>query len=263
MKPLFRWTVGGCIQQGLDIMAESIDRTTSALGEDTFDWMICYNGLNSDQLSFLKDAVGSRPIVLEPQNWTDCAIPDQCQSPARQDGSFEWNGNICGGTLWKVAPARKRIEVHEIVMDNDIVMLKAIPMIEEFLSSDKVMILEEPIRFYGAYDKFHDSGAPYLNSGFMGFPPGYDFGAAIRQKWEDKTPKFNLSQADEQGLLMLTLKDQPNIRVGVEYVTEILGKDYNKKFTGNEYSIHFTQSNKMPNHQFWLQYKQTINGAVF
>lgn len=261
-KPLWRWTCGSCLQQGLDILAESIDRTIAALGEDRFDWMICYNGLNSDQLMFIKNAIGSRPIMLESQDWVDCAIPDQCNSPVRSDGSFEWNGNRCGGTLWKVAPARKRIETHEIVMDNDIVMLKTIPAIEEFLeATDKVMILEEPIRFYGVYDKYFD-GPPYLNSGLMGFPPGYDFAAALRQKWEDKIPQFNLSQADEQGLLMLTLKDHLNIRVDVKYMREVLGKDYNKKITGSEYSIHFTQSNRMPNHYCWLQYQEIINSAV-
>lgn len=273
MKPLFRWTCGPCLQQGLDILIESINRTTSALNFDQFDWMICYNGLNSDQLSFIERAIGNRNIILEPQNWIDCAIPDQCNSPIRSDGSFEWNGNTCGGTLWKVAPARKKIETHEIVMDNDIIMLKAIPMIEEFLAGDKVMILEEPIRFYGFYDSFFGNDLPFLNSGLMGFPPGYDYGAALRQKWEEKTewsqeqnkniPHFNISQADEQGLLMLTLRDQPNIRIPVEYVREVLGKDYNKKITGSEYAIHFTQANRMPHHHCWHQYQQIINEAVF
>ena len=273
MKPLFRWTCGPCLQQGLDILAESIDRTTAALGEDEFDWMICYNGLNSDHVAFLQNVIGDRPIVLEPQNWLDCAIPDRCGTPIRPDGSFEWNGNTCGGTLWKVAPARKRIDTHEIVMDNDIIMLKAIPMIEEFLDDDKVMILEEPICFYGYYERFHDRNPPYLNSGLMGFPPGYDYAAALRQKWEKhtewsdeekkKVPLFNISQADEQGLLMLALKDHDNIRVPVEYMTEVLGKDYNKKITGSEYAIHFTQANRMPRHHCWLQYQQIISGAVF
>lgn len=267
-KPLWRWTVGSCLQQGLDILAESIDRTTAALGEDSFDWMICHNGLNSEQLKFIKQVIGDREIALEPQQWSDCAIPDQCNSPIRPDGSFEWNGNKVGGTLWKVAPARKRIGSHEIVMDNDIVILRAIPMIEEFLASDKVMILEEPIRFYGFYDKFH-SDAPYLNSGLMGFPPGYNYGFELRETWEkhltkDNTPLFNLSQADEQGLLMLTLRSFPDqIRVPVEYMREVLGKDYNNKITGSEHAIHFTQANRMPLHHCWLQYQNIVNNAVF
>lgn len=268
MKPLFRWTVGSCLQQGLDILAESIDRTTAALGEDSFDWMICHNGLNSEQLKFIQNIIGDREIVLEPQQWSDCAIPDQCGTPLRPDGSFEWNGNKVGGTLWKVAPARKRIETHEIVMDNDIVMLKAIPMIEEFLESSKVMILEEPIRFYGFYDKFHAVEPPYLNSGLMGFPPGYDYGVDLKETWlkctDGQSPKRNISQSDEQGLLMLALRNFPDqIRVPVEYVREVLGKDYNNKITGSEYAIHFTQSNRMPRHHCWLQYQAIVSNAVF
>ena len=37
MKPLFRWTVGSCLQQGLDILAESINKTTQVLGLDHSD----------------------------------------------------------------------------------------------------------------------------------------------------------------------------------------------------------------------------------
>lgn len=274
-KPLFRWTCGPCLQQGLDILAESIQRTTAALGEDRFDWMICYNGLNSDQLEFIKGAIGNKNIILEPQNWIDCAIPDQCRFPTRPDGSFELDGKRCGGTLWKVAPARKRINAHEIVMDNDIVILKKIPAIEEFLEqTEKVMILEEPIRFYGAYDEHFEEGGPYLNSGLMGFCPGYDFGKAIREKWENTTkwsedhgkfiPHFNISQADEQGLLMLALKDMPNIRIDLKYVSEVLAKSYSKKINGSEYAIHFTQANRVNNHNYWEEYKKiVINNTVF
>lgn len=263
MKPLFRITVGSCLQQGLDILVESLDRTIVALGEDRFDWMICYNGLNSDQIQFIKSNIGTRPIQLEAQDWADCCIPDTCNSPVRADGSFEWNGNSCGGTLWKVSPARKRIESHEIVMDNDIVILRNIPAIDKFLEADdKVLILEEPIRFYGRYDKFFGEGPPYLNSGLMGFYPGYDFGKCVREKWEEKTPHYNISQADEQGLLMLTLKDQPSIRVSKDHVKEVLGKDYSVKLTGFEHAIHFTQANRLNNHHCWLQYKKMTEGLI-
>ncbi len=98
-KPLFRFTVGPCLQQGLDVLAESINRTTRVLGIDNFDWMICYNAVTRESLEFIKKAIGDRPIELFAQNWIDCPIDDHCQSPMRNDGSYEWNGNRCGGTL--------------------------------------------------------------------------------------------------------------------------------------------------------------------
>lgn len=265
-KPLYRWTVGGCLQQGLDILAESIEITTKTLGIDTFDWMICYNGLTSDNIEFLKKAIGDKPVELVAQDWKNCAIPDTCKSPRRSDGSYEWDGRRCGGTLWKVSPARMRLNSHEIVADNDVIILKQIPAIEEFLNSkDKVLILEEPIRFYGRYEKyFEDRKPPYLNSGFMGFCPGFDFGKAIRTVWEshkefnteaqEETPLFNLTQADEQGLLMLTLKQYPNLRINKSFVKEILAQDRNAVVDGTEYAIHFTQGNRLPRHLGWIQY---------
>lgn len=267
MKPLFRWTCGGCLQQGLDILAESLEQTTKALGIDRFDWMICYNGLTCDDIAFLQTAIGDKPIELVSQDWKDCAIPDTCRTPRRSDGSFEWNGNRCGGTLWKVSPARVRIDAHEIVMDNDVVILKAIPAIEQFLEQDdKCLILEEPIRFYGRYAEYLPDSPPFLNSGLMGFCPGYDFGMEIRQKWEtthpDQHPFFNLTQADEQGLLMLTLQDYPNVRIDKSFVREVLAQDRGAKITGNEHAIHFTQGNRLPVHLCWNQYKKIQENNV-
>lgn len=257
IKPLFRWTIGPCLQQGLDILAESIKRTTQALGIHNWDWAICYNGINKDQLEFIKNSVGTKPIQLIPQSWANCPIPDNCQSPQRKDGSFEGNGNRCGGTLWKVCPARLRMETHEIVMDNDVVLLKEFPQIDEFLKNiDKALILEEPIRFYGRYDCLFASDTPCLNSGFMGFPPGFDFGSEILRQWEKYGKYQNLTQADEQGILTYSLSQIANIRIKKEQMVEVLNRDFNTLITGNEQALHFTQSNKIPNHLPWQRYQK-------
>lgn len=257
-KPLLRWTVGDCLQQGLDILAESVNRTTKTLGVDNFDWVICYNGLNRDALEFLQKAIQGKPIQLMCQSWATCPINDNCQTPRRRDGSFEWNGNRCGGTLWKVCPARVRMETHEIVMDNDIVLLKKFPQIDEFLSqNDKALILEEPIRFYGRYDCLFPANEACLNSGFMGFPPNYDFGGKLNENWRKYGSYTNLSQADEQGLLTYTLNQLPSIRIKNTQMIEVLHSDYATKLTGKEEAIHFTQANRIPNHRHWGRYKET------
>jgi hypothetical protein len=259
-KPLFRWTVGNCLQQGLDILAESINRTTRALGIENWDWAICYNGLNRDDLKFLQGVIGNRPIQLVPQHWATCPIPDNCQTPRRKDGSFEWNGNRCGGTMWKVCPPRLRMETHEIVMDNDIVLLKKFPQIDEFLSSnDKALILEEPIRFYGRYDCLFGAEETYLNSGLMGFPPGYDYGSAIYDNWEKYGKYMNLTQADEQGILTYTLNQLPSVRIKKEQMIEVLHRDFKTKLTGHEQGIHFTQANRIPNHHQWQKYQELVS----
>lgn len=263
MRPLLRWTVGNCLQQGLDILSESINRTTRALGLDSWDWALCYNGLNKDQVQFLQKSIGDRPIQLVAQNWADCPINDNCQSPRRKDGSFEWNGNHCGGTLWKVCPARMRPEAHEIVLDNDIVLLRKFPQIDEWLAqTEKALILEEPIRFYGRYDCLFPAEGPFLNSGFMGLPPAFDFGAAIAKNWEQYGSYLNLSQADEQGLLTYTLSRLPSLRIKQDQMVEVLHRDFKTKLTGREFGIHFTQSNRIPNHHSWNKYQEIMKQGI-
>jgi hypothetical protein len=260
-KPLFRFTVGNCQQQGLDILAESIKRTTEALGLDRFDWLICYNGLSPENIDFLVQSIGGKPIQLFEQDWSACPVDDVCQSPRRPDGSLEWNGNKCGGTMWKVCPPRMRIESHEIVMDNDIVILKRIPQVDQFLTAtDRALILEEPIRFYGRYDDLFGAGAPYLNSGLMGFPPGYDYANAIRRVWEANGRFQNISQADEQGLLTYTLSRLPSFRIKPSQMKEVLARDFKARITGEEEAIHFTQANRITAHKSWNDYKKVMYG---
>lgn len=256
-KPLWRWTVGSCLKQGLEVLAESIKKTTSTIGIDKFDWLICHNGLSIESVDFLKNAIGDRPITLFEQHWSMCPVEDVCQTPHRPDGSLEWNGNKCGGTMWKVCPPRMRIESHEIVMDNDIVILKGLSAVDDFLkSSSHALVLEEPIRFYGRYDHMFGAGGPYLNSGLMGFPPGYDFAAAIQRVWEANGKLQKLSQADEQGLLTYTLSRLPSCRIKPTQMKELLARDFKERIVGDEEAIHFTQANRIPTHRAWQDYKK-------
>ncbi len=263
-KPLFRFTVGPCIPQGLEVLKESVKKTTATLGIDAFDWMICHNGLSEDEQAQLSDMTKDLPIVLYEQSWNFVPIPDDQEwaTPKRKDGSFEWNGNHCGGTLWKVCPARMRMESHEIVMDNDIVLLEKFPQIDHFLKSTHMaLILEEPIKFYGRYDAQFGDKEPYLNSGFIGFPPGYDYGAEILRVWEETGSFQKLSHSDEQGLLMYTLSRLPSVRIKKHQMVELLATDVDasKRLTGKEAGLHFTQANRIPNHLSWKKYKEIMS----
>ncbi len=251
MKPLFRWTIGSVIKQGLDILEESISKIFE-IYDSQFDFMVCYNGLNRNELNYLKHITSNYPIELMHQNWATCPISDNCWSP-RKGNDIEINGKKCGGTLWKVCPARIRIDSHEIIMDNDIVLLKKLPQIDEFLAcNNKNLILEEPLRFYGRYNNLFDFGEN-LNSGLMGMYPGFNFEAEIVKTW-NKNGKYTYhSQADEQGLLMSTLKNQPNIRINKQFVKELLA-NHPSTINGQEHALHFTQANRSEKHNSWNHY---------
>ena len=148
-------------------------------------------------------------------------------------------------------------------MDNDIVLLKKFGQIDEWLSqSSKTLILEEPIRFYGRYDSLFPQEGAFLNSGFMGLPPGYDFGAAIKKNWTDNGSYLNLTQADEQGLLVYTLNQKPSIRIHAHQMVEVLHRDMTTIITGREEGVHFTQSNRMPNHYAWKKYREVTRNVI-
>jgi hypothetical protein len=151
------------------------------------------------------------------------------------------------------------METHEIVMDNDIVLLKKFPQIDEFLAAtNKSLILEEPIRFYGRYDCMFGPDDSCLNSGLMGFPPAYDFGSEIQKYWEKHGRYANLTQADEQGLLTYTLNQIPSVRIRKDQMVEVLHRDFVTKLSGHEQGIHFTQANRIPNHHQWGKYKEIV-----
>lgn len=262
-RPLFRWIIGNCLPQGIEILSESIETTTKCLGLHNWDWAICYNGITKEEVIGLNEIIDGRPISLIAQNWQTCPVNDECQSPRRNDGSYEYDGKRCGGTMWKVCPARMRMDSHEIIMDNDIVVLNKLPQIDEWLSQEeKTLILEEPIRFYGRYDHLFPQNEPFLNSGFIGLPPGYDFGNEILNNWKEHGSLNKLSQADEQGLLVYTLNQMPNIRIKSTEIIEILHRDMNYDLTLKEFGIHFTQANRMPNHPSWKKYKKMKNSYV-
>lgn len=262
MTPIFRWTVGNVTRQGMEILEESVFRAMKVYGDDAFEWMICHNGLTDEMKTQLRFIVQQRPIRLVEQSWDDCPIPDNHWTPIRPDGRIEVDGKKCGGTLWKVCPARVDVNRHEIVMDNDIVLLKRVRAIDEFLECEyKTLILEEPIRFYGRYDFIVDRD-DRLNSGLIGFPPGYDFGSELLSNWERYGRLKYLTQADEQGLLMYTLSQQPNIRITKYDIRELLAKQ-GPDYTGEEEGLHFVQANRtVTGHRSWIKYKDELMNKV-
>ena len=73
---------------------------------------------------------------------------------------------------------------------------------------------------------------------------------------------MEISQSDEQGLLTYTLNQLPSVRIQKEQMVECLGRDFETEITGEEYGIHFTQSNRMPKHRTWIKYKEFMERNI-
>lgn len=255
-KPLIRWTVGGHVSDsGLDVLRESVRKTQQVLGKDRFRWCVCHNKMPSERLKQLQPLNAE---LLE-QQWSDLPLP--IQENHHLDSEIR-------NAIWKVCPARLQKETHEIIIDNDLVICNKSKQIDEFLASNSILLLEDPLRFYGQYDP-HIPPEMQINTGFIGLPPGYDFAADIRHQWR-VTGSLGISGLDdEQGLVVMTLL-RAGRRQSIISKNEIIelhpdglwrswadaGRGRRYQFTGKETGLHFVEINRNPFHQPWQQYKE-------
>jgi len=178
MKPIIRWTIGKVARYGYQTLTHSI-KTIRAIYQDRFDLFVCYNGISLNELEPLS-RFGVRFVKQDPNS---LPVPPQ-------------------GVAWKLYPPRIS-NVHEIFIDNDLVIVRPLDEIESFLASDSVIYTEGLFGLYGRY-KTKVSLSRFLNSGLIGVPPDYDFKKAILsqlQGWED--------YFDEQGLVATLFSHHP------------------------------------------------------
>jgi hypothetical protein len=231
MKPLVRWTIGNVNKTGHEILKKSI-RSFKKLYPN-FDYIVCYNEIKYN------DSDKIEGIEYFSQSHECCDIPVK---------PFSINA-------WKLFPPRLRINSYELFLDNDLVIHKKIPQIDEFLNNDRPLC-------YGTHDKHRDF--PYgrfsnffsknennfiLNSGIFGLPPGYDFEKEIiyfinkisLKKWE---------YFDEQGLVAKCLLNKKPIFINANEISNCW-MDYKH----GEYGCHFCEHNTK-NLTAWKKYKK-------
>jgi len=217
-NPIIRWTIGNVGPLGLRTLFTSISSITK-IYKNRFRFFVCHNSLPDYKLRAIKNFLNGSEVELYEQKWSECCIPDNLRSIYDNNGNIIFNNGECGGSLWKVTPARLDLNVHEIILDNDLILFDHLPKIDEFLSSSKNLCLEDPVIFQGRYTKLFKRGESY-NSGLIGLPPQYDFGKEVFDFWSKhkvfQSPHpimqnmFNLNHNDEQGLLTKVLTKYKN-----------------------------------------------------
>jgi hypothetical protein len=276
IKPLLRWTIGDSSPVGLEVFDQSLYRAKLVLG-DKFDYIVCSNAKFSRYK--VEKLASQHDIRVMQMSWEDYPLPPEtCQSdPTHRQGSF-----------WKICPPRLRLESHEIIMDNDIILMIEPPQFREFLQDSKPMITEEDCIPYGKYYK-HVSNKKGYNSGIIGLPPNFDFKSNLVQTWEDLNSMTPLKSWDEQGLIGATLGRFPLIVIpsnviipllkggmleSAEYgLTEedgwiskkLLSQSYKCfQFTYTEYGYHFCEINRLPteNYPYHLPYCDYRTGKL-
>jgi len=284
MKPIVRWTIGDkCSPLGLVILREAVSSFVS-IYKQIFDYYIQYNFDCFDQKhkeEKLKDALKDLDVNFKKQIWSE--IPVGVNKP--ENKIFSRVDNLKdSGSIWKICPPRINIKTHEIIMDNDIVIYKKIPEIDQFLNShDKLLVLEDPIKYYGVYYKNHDD-SKVLNSGLFGLYPDYDFSENLKYFWNENGSFKKLSYSDEQGFICGVLRRSNNIVISKNTIVEMhckgLCKNYKpniktdnfmmeytndlfNEFYNNGCGIHFVQSNTKDHHLAWDFFKKKRTKKLF
>lgn len=227
MKPLLRWTAGSISILGAHILATAVKNMRKLYPE--FDLVICYNNLLPEVLEFIQK--------LEVPLFEQTHTPDMEYEPYK--------------ACWKLYPPRIRIDAHEIVMDNDVVLAKRCKEIDQFLTMDSVLIYEG---IYGCHGKYKVPNSYKINSGIFGLPPNFDFAKKIKKiQKQDKVRAWE-SWFDDQGCVGACLGDYHTRLMIPQKSIPCMGSDefckFNKQLTG----FHFCGANRLKFHEVWEEY---------
>ena len=211
-KPLIRITLGRTSKDGYEITYYNFKSLVKCYGTEKFDYCLCHNNINDKRLSLIEKRFQNvkSPIRFYKQNNADLPLPIRFSNNI--DATV--HHNISAGSFWKICPPRLRDDSHEIIIDNDIVFLRALPEIEKFLNSNLPMTLEDSSIHMGFYEHTRDFNKELtLNSGVIGLPPKYNFEKKILNLWNLTKPNRGLNGGDEQGLLTSILSKGDHILI--------------------------------------------------
>jgi len=223
---ILRYTIGPVPPIGFQILRESVKLMRRIYPELTIT--ICHNQLNPKQVDFLKRL----EVYLHEQKHEIL---------------------YCAPTVenWKLYPPRIDINQHELVIDNDVIFEKRIKQIDEFLTSNKPVVMSAVHRAYGQFEEFVNKET-YVNCGIYGMPPGFDFEAKIKEFcWIKGTTSWS-PRFDDQGLVAAALTSSDHIMIPMDEILPLgEGSDFRE---GNGY--HFISSNRDGYHTAWDGYKK-------
>lgn len=236
-KPLCRWTVGPTHSRGIDILCQSVLNFRRLYPE--FDLTICCNQLEKDKIDYINKNLKQIDVYLYRQTGLEIGI-----TPIIGDA---WNG-----PCWKLYPPRLRIDSHELVLDNDVILFERLPEIDIFLqNSNKFLVLAAKYRNYGQFD--HLVGDLKINSGLYGLPPKYDLESKISQMSIDKW----LIRGDDQGILAANLQYEDLIVVDMQSLLPL--DDKHENLINGIKGAHFIHANTADEHIAWRLYENYCN----
>lgn len=187
-KPIIRWTIGPVRPDGFKCLSLSVNSIRQLYDADL---VVYHNGLNLDQLELLKTL--------------DVKLIDQANCLQESDKPI--------GVAWKLYPATTE-NVHQLFIDNDLIITKKIEGIDQFLKSDTTLMIRGNSRNYGRFERHVPNGLE-INSGLFGIPPNFDFKNLMEfygSNWTENC--LNNSRTwDEQGLVATVLSGYKKFQI--------------------------------------------------
>jgi hypothetical protein len=241
MKLFARWTIGPVSVTGHEILRKSIAEFSLVYPE--FERVVCFNHININKIQDL-----SKFATLHNQN--EETVP--CKLLAPDDNLEEATG--CG---WKLVPPRLNIDSLELFIDNDIIIRKRLPQIDEWIERKDCGLIAEGLnrkRMYGIFDSFVPPNI-HANAGLFGLPPGLDFGKQIVDY--ANLLHSGLGGFNEQGLTVAIIVNMPKyimVPLSKLHISED-SSDFPKKIPD---AIHFVGANRKEWHRGWKIYKEKL-----
>jgi len=196
-KPVVRWTFGPCQSKlALYCLQKSVFCFQKIYG-DSFDYFIFNNSQHTVQIENVQTI--QQKIYSHSLNFPRL------------------------GPAWKLFPPRWRYDSHEIFIDNDLILYKAHPVIDEFLAANDMIFCTEGLeRRFGIFDPWIAEGIK-LNTGLFGLPPCFDLKRQVEEisSFMNLPPFFNIRDEIFHGFTKMNLwpVSENLIHLGIDYMS--------------------------------------------
>jgi hypothetical protein len=195
-----RWTVGDVSPRGFEALGLSLWGAWQIFGASAA-YRVLVNTITIDRA---RQHTGPHPHAVVWQA-ADELMPawlyEQCL-----------DGGLAEGVAWKLAPLRCFPDVHELSLDNDVILWTQPAALREWLAHDDgaALLAEDVVPCFGQFAQ--RCGSAPRNSGIRGLPPGFDYETRIRAVLAEQ-PATLRSELDEQGLQVAALYRDAEPRV--------------------------------------------------
>lgn len=199
-----RWTIGDVSEVGFEALRLSICGAWNLFGRRA-QYAVC---VNTVPVSRAIEAAGSLPCTVQ---WLDTNdfVPAWLRDHVAP--------HMAEGVAWKFAPVRAFPELHELSLDNDVILWRVPEALKDWLFSENACLMAADIQ--PAFGQFASMcGDRALNSGIRGVPPDYDLEARL-QNALTTTGVVLKSELDEQGLQAAVLLESKLLVIGIDEVS--------------------------------------------